>query len=172
MTELDDTIGLNLDDAEQFWDLLAQRVEGFKAEMAASCAGAYGLETKFNDDDSAKAASQLQAVLAREPDLAGVFGANLFSAIGTADGVRAAGQSGKIQIAAFDAPQRIVEDLKTGLVNIAIAPHPSEIGWFGVATAVAQLTGQSVPTYIGTGFTVMDANNIDDPAVAAFVYSD
>lgn len=149
-----------------------QREEGFKAEMASSCSGAEVLETQFNDDDSAKAASQLQAVLAREPDLAGVFGANLFSAIGTADGVRAAGKSGEIRIAAFDAPQRIVEDLKTGLVDIAIAQHPSEIGWFGIAAAVAKLSGQSVPTYVGTGFTIMDADNIDDPGVAAFVYSD
>ncbi len=149
-----------------------QREEGFKAEMASSCSGAKVLETQFNDDDSAKAAQQLQAVLARESDLAGVFGANLFSAIGTADGVRAAGKSGQIQIAAFDAPQRIVEDLKSGLVNIAIAQHPSEIGWYGVATAYAHLTGQSVPTYIGTGFTVMDAKNIDDPGIKAFVYSD
>jgi len=149
-----------------------QREEGFKAEMAESCGGAEVLETQFNDDDSAKAATQLQAVLAREPDLAGVFGANLFSAIGTADGVRAAGKSGEIRIAAFDAPQRIVEDLKTGLVDIAIAQHPGEIGWFGVAAAVAKLSGQSVPTYIGTGFTIMDADNIDDPGVAEFVYSD
>ncbi len=149
-----------------------QREEGFKAEMADSCADAEVLETQFNDDDSAKAAQQLQAVLAREPDLAGVFGANLFSAIGTADGVRGAGKTGEIRIAAFDAPQRIVEDLKTGLVDIAIAQHPAEIGWFGIAAAVAELSGQSVPTYIGTGFTIMDADNIDDPDVAAFVYSD
>ena len=149
-----------------------QREEGFKAEMAATCPGAEVLETQFNEDDSAIAATQLQAVLAREPDLAGVFGANLFSAIGTADGVRAAGKTGEIPVAAFDAPQRIVEDLKSGLVNIAIAQHPSEIGYFGVAAAVAALSGQSIPTAIGTGFTVMTADNIDDPAVAAFVYSD
>ena len=149
-----------------------QREEGFKLEMAESCPGAEVLDTQFNENDSAIAASQLQGVLAREPDLAGVFGANLFSAIGTADGVRAAGKSGEIPVATFDAPQRIVEDLKTGLVNIAIAQHPAEIGWFGVAAAVAALTGQSVPTNIGTGFTIMTPENIDDPAVAAFVYSD
>ncbi len=149
-----------------------QREEGFKLEMAASCPGAEVLDTQFNENDSAIAATQLQAVLAREPDLAGVFGANLFSAIGTADGVRAAGKSGEIPVATFDAPQRIVEDLKSGLVNIAIAQHPAEIGWFGVAAAVAALSGQSVPTAIGTGFTIMTPENIDDPAVAAFVYSD
>ena len=62
------------------------------------------LETQFNDDDANKAAAQLQAVFARNPDLAGVFGANLFSAIGAADGVKALGKSGKIRVVAFDAP--------------------------------------------------------------------
>ena len=33
-------------------------------------------------------------------------------------------------------------------------------------------TGQSVPTAIGTGFTVMTKDNIDDPDVMKFVYSD
>ena len=51
------------------------------------------LETQFNDDDANKAASQLQAVFARNPDLAGVFGANLFSALGAADGVKALGKT-------------------------------------------------------------------------------
>jgi ribose transport system substrate-binding protein len=149
-----------------------QREEGFKLQMAATCEGVDVLETQFNEDDSAIAATQLQAVLAREPDLAGVFGANLFSAIGAADGVRASGKSGEIKVAAFDAPQRIVEDLKTGLVDVAIAQHPAEIGWFGVATAFAALSGQSVPTLIGTGFTIMGPDNIDDPDIAAFVYAD
>jgi ribose transport system substrate-binding protein len=41
-----------------------------------------------------------------------------------------------------------------------------------VVTAYAVLTDQSVPTAIGTGFTVMDASNIDDPEIRKFVYSD
>jgi ribose transport system substrate-binding protein len=101
-----------------------------------------------------------------------VFGANLFSAIGAADGVKAAGKSGEIKVVAFDAPQRIVDDIKSGLIDLAIAQHPAEIGYFGVMTAYAALTDQSVPATIGTGFTVMDAENIDDPEIRKFVYSD
>ncbi len=67
-----------------------QREEGFKAEMK-NHPGITVLETQFNDDDANKAASQLQSVLARNPDLAGVFGANLFSALGAANGVKQAG---------------------------------------------------------------------------------
>ena len=148
-----------------------QREEGFIQAMV-SFPDIEVLETQFNDDDANKAAAQLQAVLARNPDLAGVFGANLFSAVGTADGVKAVGKTGEIKVVAFDTPTRIVDDIKSGLIDMAIAQHPAEIGYYGVVTAYAALTGQSVPVAIGTGFTVMDASNIEDPEILKFVYSD
>jgi ribose transport system substrate-binding protein len=147
-----------------------QREEGFKDEMK-NHSGITVLETQFNNDDANKAASQLQSVLARNGDLAGVFGANLFSALGAANGVKQSGASGKVRVVAFDAPTSIVDDLKGGLVDIAIAQHPAEIGFFGVAVAHAALTGASVPTSIGTGYTVLDKTNVDDPASAKFIYS-
>jgi ribose transport system substrate-binding protein len=101
-----------------------------------------------------------------------VFGANLFSAIGAADGIKVLGKTGAIRMATFDALSRIVEDLKTGLVDLAVAQHPAEIGYFGVMTAFAVFNGQSVPPHIGTGATVLTRDNIDDPNVLKFVYSD
>ncbi|MQT11872.1 ABC transporter substrate-binding protein [Segnochrobactrum spirostomi] len=146
-----------------------QREQGFKDEMK-NFPNITVLDTQFNDNDANKAASQLQSVYARNPDLVGVFGANLFSALGAANGVQQAGQSGKVKVVAFDAPTSIVDNIKGGLVDIAIAQHPAEIGYFGVMAAYAHLTGQSIPTAIGTGFTVMDKSNIDNPDVAKFIY--
>jgi ribose transport system substrate-binding protein len=111
-------------------------------------------------------------VFARNQDLAGVFGANLFSAIGAADGVKALGKQGQIRVVAFDAPTRIVDDLKSGLIDLAVAQHPAEIGYYGVMTAYAVTHGQSAPTHIGTGSTIMTKDNIDDPNIKKFVYSD
>ncbi len=148
-----------------------QREEGFKKEMA-NHPNIEVLETQFNDNDANKAASQLQAVYARNPELAGVFGANLFSALGAANGVQQAGQMGAIKVVAFDAPTSIVDNINSGLVDLAIAQHPAEIGYFGVMAAYAHLTGNSIPTSIGTGFTVIDKNNVTDPDVAKYIYSD
>jgi len=148
-----------------------QREEGFKLAMR-NYPNITVLETQFNDDDANKASAQLQAVLARNPDLKGVFGANLFSAIGAADGVKSVGKSGVVKVVAFDAPGRIVDDIKSGLIDMAIAQHPAEIGYYGVMTAYALLTGQSAPVAIGTGFTVMDSSNINDPDIKKYVYSD
>ncbi|MBV9643920.1 MAG: substrate-binding domain-containing protein [Verrucomicrobia bacterium] len=148
-----------------------QREQGFKDEMKKH-PNISVLETQFNDDDANKAASQFQSVYARNPDLTGVFGANLFSAMGAANGVKQGGMNGKVKVVAFDAPTSIVGEIKSGNVDIAIAQHPAEIGYFGVVAAYAHLTGQSVPTLIGTGFTVIDKSNIDDPNVKRFIYSD
>ena len=148
-----------------------QREEGFKAAMQ-NFPNITVLETQFNDDDANKAASQVQAVYARNSDLDGIFGANLFSAIGAADGVKALGKTGEIRVVAFDAPTRIVDDLKSGLIDLAVAQHPAEIGYYGVMTAYAVINGQSVPPQIGTGATIMTKDNIDDPNVMKFVYSD
>ena len=148
-----------------------QREEGFKNEMKKH-PNITVLETQFNDDDANKAASQFQSVFARNSDLNGVFGANLFSAMGAANGVKQSGGTGKVKVEAFDAPTSIVQEIKSGNVDIAIAQHPSEIGYFGVVAAYAHLTGQSIPTLIGTGFTVIDKDNVDDPNVKRFIYSD
>ncbi|MER8887414.1 ABC transporter substrate-binding protein [Mesorhizobium sp. M0074] len=148
-----------------------QREEGFKKEMGKH-PDITVLETQFNDDDANKAASQLQATFARNSDLVGVFGANLFSAIGAANGVKQAGQSGTIKVVAFDAPVSIVDNINTGLVDVAIAQHPAEIGYFGVVSAYAHLTGQSIPVAIGTGFTIMDKSNIADPNISKYLYSE
>jgi ribose transport system substrate-binding protein len=149
-----------------------QREAGFKTAMAEEFPNVVVLETQFNDNDANKAASQLQGVFAREPDLKGVFGANLFSALGAGNGVQQAGQTGTIKVVAFDAPGSIVDNIKTGLVDVAIAQHPAEIGYYGVVSAYAHLTGNSIPVSIGTGFTIMDATNIDNPDVAKYIYSE
>jgi ribose transport system substrate-binding protein len=149
-----------------------QREAGFKQAMAEEFPNVTVLETQFNDNDANKAASQLQGVLARESDLKGVFGANLFSALGAANGVQQAGQSGVIRVVAFDAPGSIVDNLSTGLVDVAIAQHPAEIGYYGVVSAFAHLTGNSIPVSIGTGFTIITKDNVSDPNVAKYVYSE
>lgn len=149
-----------------------QREEGFKAEMSERFPDITVLDTQYNENDASTAASQFQAVLARDPELGGVFGANLFSALGAANGVESADKLGDVTVIAFDAPQSIVDQLKSGLVDMAIAQHPAEIGYYGVMSAYAHLTGQSIPPVIGTGFTVITADNVEDPDIAKFIYSD
>ncbi|WP_299819870.1 ABC transporter substrate-binding protein [uncultured Jannaschia sp.] len=149
-----------------------QREEGFKAEMAENHPGIEVLDTQYNENDASQAASQFQAVLARNPDIKGVFGANLFSALGASNGVAAANMNDQVTMIAFDAPPSITNNLSSGQVDAVIAQHPAEIGYYGVMTAFAVIQGQSVPTQIGTGFTVITADNVDDEDIQKFIYAE
>jgi ribose transport system substrate-binding protein len=92
--------------------------------------------------------------------------------LGAGNGVESADMADEVTVIAFDAPQSIVDNISSGLVDAAVAEHPAEIGHCGVMTAYAVLTGQSVPTSIGTGFTVINADNVGDGNIAKFICSE
>jgi ribose transport system substrate-binding protein len=147
-----------------------QRMEGFLEEMK-KYPKITVLKTLYNENDANKAAAHVAAVLARTPDLAGIFGVNTFSGKGAAEGIKKAGATGKIKVVVFDAVPGIDKDLKSGLIDIVIAQKPAEIGYEGVKLAAQLVRGKTIPTWKGTGFVVMDKNNIDQPEVRRFIYS-
>ncbi len=147
-----------------------QREQGFKNGMK-KYPNIKVLETQYNDNDANKAASQFAAVLARNPDLAGVFGANLFSAQGAANGVKAARKSGVVNVVAFDCPESIINDVKGGTIDLAICQRPAEMGQIGVEWMVKVLNGEKIPTRYGTGYFVIDKKNADSAEAKAAVYA-
>jgi ribose transport system substrate-binding protein len=135
------------------------RGQGF--EQGAKAAGLEYLGQQYDDDDPAKAAAVVNAMLAKHPDLKGIFAANLFSAEGAATALRQAGKLGKVKIVGFDAGPKQVEDLKAGLVQALIAQQPAQIGKDGVDQALAALDGKPTTKEIGTGFSVITKDNLD-----------
>ncbi|MCC8402349.1 substrate-binding domain-containing protein [Paraburkholderia sp. MMS20-SJTN17] len=146
------------------------RAQGFMEEMKKH-PNIKVLETQYNEDDANRAAAHVAAVLARNPDLAGVFGANTFSGSGAAQGVKAAGRQGQVKVVVFDAVPGIDEQIRSGLVDIAIAQRPDEIGYYGVKFAADAIRGKPVPTIKSTGFVVLDRSNIDKPETKQYIYS-
>jgi ribose transport system substrate-binding protein len=83
------------------------RAKGF--EEGAKEVGLNYLGQDYSQDEPQRAASIIKAQLAKHPDLHGVFATNLFSAEGTANGVREAGKQGDVKIVGFDAGPAQVE---------------------------------------------------------------
>jgi ribose transport system substrate-binding protein len=135
------------------------RAQGF--EQQAKKLGLDYLGQQFDNDDPSKAASIVAAELAKHPDMKGIFAANLFSAEGAASGLRQAGKLGKVKIVGFDAGPKQVQDLKDGVVQALIAQKPATIGADGVQQAYNALTGKPVTKKIGTGFTTVTKDNLD-----------
>jgi ribose transport system substrate-binding protein len=147
------------------------REQGFKEEMAKEYPEIKVLGPDYNLDDPNKAAQQTAAVLARNPDLAGVFGTNVFSAQGAGTAVVNAGLGGHVQVVAYDATKLAIELMDKGVVSLVLAQKPFDMGYLAVMFAQADAAGvTSLPRRVETGFAIIDKNNVKDPAVARFIY--
>jgi len=146
------------------------RVKGFKGEMAKH-PNIKVLGPDYNDDDLNKATQQTAAVIEQNPQLVGVFGANVFSAQGAGNAVVNAGLSGKIQVVAYDATKDAIEMMSKGEVSMALAQKPFDMGYLAVEFAVADAAGvTSLPKRLKTGFALIDKSNLGDPKFSRFIY--
>jgi ribose transport system substrate-binding protein len=147
------------------------REEGCK-EVIAKYPDVTLVGVDYNDDDPAKAQAQVEAMLTAHPDLAGIFGTNVFSAQGAGQTVANKGLSGKVKVVAFDATETAIEMLKAGTVDLVIAQKPSDMGYLATMMAMAYLNGvTSIPKHIPTGYAVITRDNMNDPEISRFFYT-
>jgi ribose transport system substrate-binding protein len=140
-------------------------------EVLAEFPGIEIVGEEYSLDVEDTAVQQTAAMLELHPDLAGIFGVNVFSAQGAGTAVLNAGLGGQVQIAAYDATQRAIELLNEGNVSLVLAQKPFDMGYLGVAFAMADHSGvTSLPKHVTTGFAIIDAENVADPEVARFIY--
>lgn len=136
------------------------RAKGFE-DAAAADSNFEFLGVQYSHNEPATAAEIVTAALQKDPDIVGIFAANLFAAEGTATGVQQAGKSGDVTIVGFDAGPAQIQQLKDGVVQVLVAQEPGTIGEDGVAQALAALTGEPTEEKIQTGFTIITPENID-----------
>lgn len=147
------------------------RAVGFKEVMEKEFPDIKVVGLDFNLDDMNTAVQQTSAVLQRTPDLAGIFGTNVFSAQGAGTAVVNAGLGGHVQVVAYDATQFAIEQLRAGVVTLVLAQKPFDMGYMAVQFAAADAAGvTSLPRRVETGFAIIDKNNVDDPKIARFIY--
>lgn len=136
------------------------RAEGFQ-EAAAEDSSFEFLGIQYSHNEPATAAEIVTAALQKDPDIVGIFAANLFAAEGTATGVQQAGKQGEVTIVGFDAGPAQVEQLKAGTVQALVAQEPATIGTNGVEQAILALNDDETEENIQTGFTIITQDNVD-----------
>jgi ribose transport system substrate-binding protein len=134
-----------------------QRAQGFEEE--AKSLGLEYIGQEYNQDQPDKAATITKGIVAKNPDLKGIFATNLFGAEGAAAGLRESGTTG-VKIVGFDAGPKQVKDLEEGLLQALVAQQPADIGAQGVQQAVAALKDEPTKEKIGTGSTVLTKDNL------------
>ena len=147
-----------------------QREEGCK--QAAEERGLNVVRVDYNDNSADTAQQQTAAVLQANPNIVGMFATNTFGALGAGTAIQNAGLQGAVQIALFDASEENVGFLRDGVVSLVIAQKPADMGYLGVVGQIAAMRGvSSMPKRVPTGYAVMNADNIDDPEIAKFIYT-
>ena len=117
------------------------------------------------------AVAQVAAALETNPDLAGVFGVNVFSAQGAHQAIANAGLDGVVKVATWDATQTLIEALQRGEVDLILAQMPGEMGSLCVQVAYDYLTKGTLPEKkIVPGFFVFTQENVDDPESQQYIY--
>jgi ribose transport system substrate-binding protein len=145
------------------------RVDGFKTkaqELGFTLAG----DTQYSHNQASTAAQVISASLSKNPDLAGVFATNLFTAQGVATGVKQAGKSGKVKIVGFDAGPDQIKQLEAGDVQALVAQKPFDIGKQGVEQALNALAGKPVTKSIETESLIVTKANMAEPDVSKYIY--
>jgi ribose transport system substrate-binding protein len=145
------------------------RVEGFVNRMAEAHPNIEVVTVQYGGGDHLQSTELTKSILAGNPELDGIFGANEGSAIGVVNGVREAGAE-NIVIVGYDSGAQQKEAISSGLMAGAITQNPVGIGYETVRAAVAAARGETVEPAIDTGFFWYDATNMDDPEIAAVLY--
>jgi ribose transport system substrate-binding protein len=127
---------------------------------------------QYSHNSPQTAAQLVQAALQKDPDLVGVFATNLFSAQGTATGVRASGKGGQVKVVGFDAGPDQIKQLQAGDVQALVAQKPYDIGVQGVEQAANALEGKTVNANIATESLIVTKDNLNTPDVNKYVYKD
>jgi ribose transport system substrate-binding protein len=144
------------------------RRDGFLNEMKAKHPNIKIVSVQYGGGDHLKSAEIAKAMIAANPNIKGMFGANEGSAEGAAIGVKESGK--KLVLVGFDSGKEQKEDINSGLMLGAITQNPVGIGKCVVDSAVKALHGETLPKKIDTGFYWYDKTNMTDPKIAAVLY--
>lgn len=124
----------------------------------------------YSQSQMATALNQTTDVLAANPDLKGIFGANEPTAIGMARAIKQAGKSGKIVAVGFDGNQDLQEFVKDGTLEAIIVQGSFQMGDLGVKTVSKLIKKEKVDKFVDTGAVVVTKANIDKPEAKNVLY--
>jgi ribose transport system substrate-binding protein len=129
------------------------------------------LETQYSNSDMPTALNQTTNVLAANPDLVGIFGANEPTAVGMGRAIAQAKLAGKIVAIGFDGNSALAGFVKDGTLQAIAVQSSYNMGYLGVKTAYdVAFGGKTVPATVDTGFLMVTKDNIDSPEAKNVLY--
>jgi ribose transport system substrate-binding protein len=142
-----------------FLDVLKEKYP----EIEVVSANQYGGTTT----ESAYIASENLLAPLRTPDggltIDGIFCPNESTTFGMLRALEDMGLAGKVKYVGFDSSERLVQAMRKGYIHGLVLQDPLKMGYLGVKTMVAHLSGEKVDERIDTGSAVATPENMDEP---------
>jgi ribose transport system substrate-binding protein len=148
-----------------------ERRDGFVNRMTEAYPDITIVDIQYGDGDHLKSADIAKAMIAANPNLAGLYATNEGSAIGIVNAVTELGLPvGELIIIGFDSGKAQVDAVISGVMAGAITQDPIGIGRAVVRNAVAAIRGETLPKFTDTGAFWYDSTNYTDANIAAVLY--
>jgi ribose transport system substrate-binding protein len=145
---------------------LNERIEGFHSKLSDKYKEIDGSPFASNDD-SATAVQIIQDVLAKNPDLNGIFYVGGWPMFAPQAYARALSKkhedikSGKFVVVSFDTLPSQVKLLKDGFATTLIGQRPLAMGIQSIEQLDKLSKGETIPPVTDTGVDIVDASNVD-----------
>ena len=124
----------------------------------------------YSQSQMATALNQTTDVLASNPDLKGIFGANEPTAIGMGRALVQSGKAGKVVAIGFDGNADLQGFIKDGTLEAIAVQSAYQMGSLGVKTAIEVSQGKKVPKFLDTGVVMVTKENIEKPEAKNVLY--
>ncbi|MAU23198.1 MAG: LacI family transcriptional regulator [Martelella sp.] len=140
-------------------------VDKIKADSKIEIVGPY-----YSQSQMATALNQTTDVLAANPDLKGIFGANEPTAVGMGRAIKQAGKAGQVAAIGFDGNKDLQDFVKDGTLNAILVQGSFQMGEKGVQAVMELMDGKSVEPQIDTGVVLVTKDNIDSDEAQNVLY--
>lgn len=131
-----------------------ERIEGFQE----GAAGSTFVGPVNADWETAKALDAAKAMIAANPDIAGIFAANDTMAQGIAQAVAESGKD--IKVMGVDGIEPILADIEAGAVTGSVSQYPWVMGKLGVEACIVAAQGGTVTEFVESPAVVVTADNV------------
>jgi len=145
---------------------LNDRIKGFKSKLGGSFKEVSGSPFPCNDDSST-AVQLIQDILAKNPNIDGIFFAGGWPMFAPEAYTRALKnkaadlKAGKFVIVSFDTLPSQIKLLKEGYATTLVGQRPTSMGSDSVEQLDKLTKGEKVPPVTDTGVDIVDSSNVD-----------
>ena len=124
----------------------------------------------YSQSQMATALNQTTDVLAANPDLKGIFGANEPTAVGMGRALQQSGKSGKVAAIGFDGNQDLQGFVRDGTIRAIAVQSSYQMGYKGIETVVNVIEKKPVQKQVDTGVMMVNKQNLDSPEAKNVLY--